>query len=76
MQSIEQHTALRLDEMCFSSIRTMIDKVASLRNQGKDVISLVAGEPDFNTPLAIKAATIEAMNQNFMLYGSNRGYLT
>lgn len=66
--------AKRLEEVRFSPIRSMIDKVAALRKEGKNVISFVAGEPDFNTPAAIKEATISALNQNFTHYGSNHGY--
>ena len=36
-------------------------KAAELRAKGKDVIGLGAGEPDFDTPIHIKNAAIEAM---------------
>ena len=58
-------------EMCIVT-RNLIEK---LRNQGKSVVSLCAGEPDFNTPEGIKKATIEALNDNQTHYSSNRGYL-
>ncbi|HID01038.1 MAG TPA: aspartate transaminase, partial [Piscirickettsiaceae bacterium] len=35
-------------------------KAAQLRRQGRDIISLGAGEPDFDTPEHIKAAAIRA----------------
>ena len=35
---------------------------AELRAQGRDVIGLGAGEPDFDTPDHIKEAAIEAIN--------------
>ena len=37
-------------------------RAAALRAEGKDVIGLGAGEPDFDTPDNIKAAAIEAIN--------------
>jgi len=37
-------------------------RAAALRAEGKDVIGLGAGEPDFDTPDHIKAAAIEAIN--------------
>ena len=37
-------------------------KAAELRAQGKDIIGLGAGEPDFDTPDHIKQAAIEAIN--------------
>ena len=41
---------------------------ASLKAQGKDIIGLGAGEPDFDTPDHIKAAAIQAINQGFTKY--------
>ncbi|WP_370807730.1 aminotransferase class I/II-fold pyridoxal phosphate-dependent enzyme [Faecalibacillus intestinalis] len=46
----------------------------NLRSQGKSVVSLCAGEPDFNTPAGIKKATMDALNDNQTHYSSNRGY--
>jgi len=37
-------------------------KAAELRAQGKDIISLSVGEPDFDTPEHIRTAAIEAIN--------------
>ena len=39
-----------------------------LRAQGRDIIGLAAGEPDFDTPDYIKQAAIEAINQGFTKY--------
>jgi aspartate aminotransferase len=41
---------------------------AQLRAQGKDIISLNAGEPDFDTPEHIKNAAIEAINDGQTKY--------
>lgn len=57
-----------------SLIRTVLNRVEELRNQGHKIIALSAGEPDFNTPEDIKTATIRAINQNHTHYSSNRGY--
>lgn len=43
-------------------------KVKELRAQGKDVIGFGAGEPDFDTPDAIKEAAIEAINKGVTKY--------
>ncbi len=43
-------------------------KVNKLRAQGKDVIGFGAGEPDFDTPDAIKKAAITAINQGITKY--------
>ena len=39
-----------------------------LRAEGKDVIGLAAGEPDFDTPDYIKQAAIEAINKGYTKY--------
>ena len=41
---------------------------ASLKAQGKDIVGLGAGEPDFDTPQHIKDAAITAINQGFTKY--------
>src|SRR4249920_3912322 len=40
-------------------------KAAKLNAEGKDVIAMGAGEPDFDTPQFIKDAAIAAMNKGF-----------
>ena len=39
-----------------------------LRAEGRDVIGLAAGEPDFDTPDYIKQAAIDAINQGYTKY--------
>ena len=67
--------AKRIEKVQMSSIRIVMEKVEKLRNQGKSIVSLCAGEPDFNTPAGIKKATMDALNDNQTHYSSNRGYL-
>ena len=43
-------------------------RAAKLRAEGKDIISLSAGEPDFDTPEYIKSAAIEALNKGQTKY--------
>jgi len=43
-------------------------RAAEMRAAGKDIISLGAGEPDFDTPEHIKSAAINAINQGFTKY--------
>lgn len=43
-------------------------RAAELRAQGKDIISLSLGEPDFDTPAHIKAAAAYAIDNNFTHY--------
>lgn len=43
--------------------------------EGKDVISLSIGEPDFDTPQFIKDAAIKAINENYTHYTPVPGFL-
>ncbi|MCG8325901.1 MAG: pyridoxal phosphate-dependent aminotransferase [Thiotrichales bacterium] len=43
-------------------------KAAELRSQGRDIVSLGAGEPDFDTPEHIKQAAVDALAQGFTKY--------
>ncbi|HEX8437849.1 pyridoxal phosphate-dependent aminotransferase [Archangium sp.] len=48
-------------------------KAKALAAQGVDVVSLAAGEPDFDTPDFIKQAAIEALRQGFTKYTPTAG---
>ena len=43
-------------------------RAAALKAEGRDIIGLGAGEPDFDTPEHIKQAAIDAINQGFTKY--------
>ena len=43
-------------------------RAAKLKAEGKDIIGLGAGEPDFDTPQHIKDAAIAAINRAFTKY--------
>ena len=64
----------RLLAMEESATIAMAKKSRELKTQGKDVISLSLGEPDFNTPQFIKNAAIEALAQNYTTYTPVPGY--
>lgn len=66
--------AKRLEKVAPSLIRTVLDRAAALRAAGKPVISFSAGEPDFDTPDDIRAATKRALERGLTKYTSNRGY--
>ncbi len=48
---------------------------AKLISQGKDVISLSAGEPDFDTPKHIKEAAIQSIKEGNTKYTPVDGWL-
>ncbi len=53
--------ATRLSRIKPSATNALTGKVADLKAEGRDIISLGAGEPDFDTPDHIKQAAIEAL---------------
>ena len=61
-------TALRMRLVAPSATLGMAAKAADLRRQGKPILDLSAGEPDFNTPEHIKAAAKKAIDDNFTRY--------
>lgn len=67
--------AERLKNVSFSPIRVIMEKAREMGERGCDVISFSAGEPNFDTPAPIKAATIRALERNLTHYSSNRGVL-
>ena len=57
-----------LEKIAPSATVAMTQLARDLKNQGKDVISLSAGEPDFDTPENIKKAAIEAITRGETKY--------
>ncbi len=64
----------RLMEMEESATIAMSRKSRELKGEGKDIISLSLGEPDFFTPQFIKDAASKAMEDNFTMYTPVEGY--
>lgn len=64
----------RILNMSTSATLAMAAKARELRNEGKDIIGLSLGEPDFNTPEFIKEAAIKAINDNYNSYTPVDGY--
>ena len=61
-------TANRLKVIKPSPTLAVSAKAAKLKAEGRDVIAMGAGEPDFDTPQHIKDAAIAAMNKGFTKY--------
>lgn len=58
----------RLRAMQLSATYGMMERAAQLKSSGRDIISLSAGEPDFETPANIKAAAVKAIEQGYTRY--------
>ncbi|MGB7547037.1 MAG: aminotransferase class I/II-fold pyridoxal phosphate-dependent enzyme [Terracidiphilus sp.] len=67
--------AKRLDEVGFSDIVQIRNKVMGMRAEGLQVHSLHGGEPYFETPGAIKYAAIQALAENQTHYAPSSGVL-
>lgn len=64
----------RINALSTSQTLAMAVKARELRAEGKDIIGLSLGEPDFNPPSFIKDAAIAAINDNYNSYTPVDGY--
>jgi len=65
----------RINNLAESQTLAMAKKSRELQAQGKDIISLSIGEPDFNTPDFIKEAAKKAIDNNITRYTPVPGIL-
>ena len=64
----------RLNRLAPSATLAMSQKSSEMKAQGIDVINMSVGEPDFNTPDAIKEAAKKAIDDNYSKYSPVPGY--
>lgn len=64
----------RILNMATSATLAMAAKARELRAEGKDIIGLSLGEPDFYTPDFIKSAAKQAIDDNYNSYTPVDGY--
>ena len=64
----------RINAMATSATLAMAAKARELREEGKDIIGLSLGEPDFNVPEFVKDAAIKAVKDNYHSYTPVDGY--
>lgn len=67
--------ASRLENVVLGQIRVVAERARELESEGKDVIHLEIGEPDFTTPSHIIEATQGALGKGEVHYAPNRGLL-
>ena len=72
---MEHYLSERVKNLATSQTLAMAAKARELRAQGKDVIGLSLGEPDFNIPDFIKEAAKKAIDENYNSYTPVDGYL-
>jgi aspartate aminotransferase len=65
----------RITNLSESQTLAMTKKSRELQAQGRDIINLSIGEPDFDTPLFVKEAAKLAIDNNYTHYTPVAGYL-
>ncbi len=72
--SLEQkYLTRRVLSMQESQTMRISNLAATMKAEGKDIVSLSAGEPDFPTPDNVNQAAIAAINAGFTRYTTNSG---
>jgi len=71
---MSNHLSDRIKNMSTSATLAMAAKARELRGQGKDIIGLSLGEPDFNIPDFIKDSAKQAIDENYSSYTPVDGY--
>ena len=72
---MNQFLSNRINNLTTSQTLAMAALARELKAQGKDIISLSLGEPDFNTPDFIKKAAKKAIDENYSTYSPVDGYV-
>ncbi len=72
---MKNHLSDRINSLPISQTLAMAAKARELKAEGKDIISLSLGEPDFNTPDFIKEAAKQAIDDDYNSYTPVNGYL-
>ena len=70
----KQHLSDTISRLSESATLAMARMARELREQGKDIIGLSLGEPDFDTPDFIKEACKIAVDENYSHYPPVNGY--
>ena len=65
--------AKRVSDIAESVTLNITSKAKKMVKEGIDVVSLAAGEPDFDTPSHIKTAAIKAITEGFTKYTPSSG---
>src|SRR5690349_24833649 len=70
---IELRLASRMSRLGTETAFEVLNKARALERQGKDIVHLEIGEPDFDTPKDIVDAGIEALKAGWTHYGPSAG---
>ena len=65
--------SVKMDTIPFSGIRKVFEAAGKLEKEGKEIINLGIGRPNFDTPEFIKDAAKKAIDDGYTYYTSNYG---
>ncbi|MFQ9425112.1 MAG: pyridoxal phosphate-dependent aminotransferase [Anaerovoracaceae bacterium] len=71
--TVKMKQSIKMNDIPFSGIRKVTESVAKLEKEGKDIISLSIGRPNFDTPAHIKEAAKKSLDEGHIFYTSNYG---
>ncbi len=69
----ELHLARRMSRLGTETAFEVLNKARALERQGKSIIHLEIGEPDFDTPANVVDAGIDALRKGWTHYGPSAG---
>jgi aspartate aminotransferase len=70
---LELHLAPRMSRLGTETAFEVLNKARALERQGKSIIHLEIGEPDFDTPANVVEAGVEALHKGWTHYGPSAG---
>jgi len=76
MNTAIKHLAPRMKDIQPFHVMSLLGKAKALEQQGRDIIHLEVGEPDFNTPQAILDAGMEALREGDIHYTPSLGLMS
>lgn len=71
--TIKMKQSVKMDTIPFSGIRKVFEAAGKLEKEGKEIINLGIGRPNFDTPEFIKEAAKQAIDDGYTYYTSNYG---
>jgi aspartate/methionine/tyrosine aminotransferase len=69
----ELHLAKRMSRLGTETAFEVLNKARALERQGKDIVHLEIGEPDFDTPTNVVEAAVDALHKGWTHYGPSAG---
>src|ERR1700716_4120113 len=76
MEKATQHDlqlARRMSRLCTETGFEVLNKARALERQGKSIIHLEIGEPDFDTPANVVEAGVDALHKGWTHYSPSAG---